>query len=257
MVLDRPSSSQSPGGPLHSRVRFIVGPLVAGLVATSPCAAQVGPDSASTFRAPNFRVSTTLILGGAPVLAASVLPFDQAIRDVFRGPGLQDSGVASGLAAASRELGEPWSIGIVGGATAAAWLAGNDEARDAGLHTLETIVATGLMVAGMKTLAGRARPHIDPGPYEYALTRGLRGAEFRSFPSGHTAQAFALAASLGGELSEHLEWSPGWLAPVLYTAASMTGLSRVYHDRHWGSDVVMGAAIGTLASRLIQSLHHD
>lgn len=256
MVLGRPPSSRSPGGPLFVRFRTTPWPTLVCLLSAIPAAGQVGSDSISGLRAPAFRVSTPYILGGAPTLAAAILPFDPSIRDAFRGPRLQNSGVASSLAAASRELGEPWTLGVVGGATAAAWLLGNDGARDAGLHTLETFVTTGLMVAGMKTLAGRARPHIDPGPYEYALTRGFRGAEFRSFPSGHTAQAFALAASLGGELSEHFDWSPRWLAPVLYGAASMTGLSRIYHDRHWGSDVVMGAAIGTLASRLIQRLHH-
>jgi len=41
--------------------------------------------------------------------------------------------------------------------------------------------------------------------------------------------------------------SPWIVGPVLYGGAAMVGLARMYDDKHWASDVVLGAGIGTLA----------
>lgn len=201
-------------------------------------------------------LSTPMVLTAGPLLSAALLPVDETIRSAFQAGVVQDSYALQDLAGGFRQLGEPITLGMVGGATALAWAMGEVHHRDAGFHTLQAFIAAGLVVTGMKTLAGRARPFRDPGPWEYAIGRGTRSHEFRSFPSGHTAQAFTLAASLTGELSEHLDWSPGWLRPTLCGAAAMTGISRMYDDRHWASDVVMGAVVGTLASRLVQRLNH-
>ncbi len=63
-----------------------------------------------------------------------------------------------------------------------------------------------------------------------------------SFPSGHTAAAFVTAGSLA--------YSYGWAAGIpAYVFASAVGISRVKEDRHWASDVVAGAFIGTYWAR--------
>jgi membrane-associated phospholipid phosphatase len=66
-------------------------------------------------------------------------------------------------------------------------------------------------------------------------------------PSGHTLAAFAAAAAVTSETSG---WWPAtrWvIGPVLFTGAGVTGLSRMYDNRHWASDVIVGAGIGTFA----------
>jgi len=66
----------------------------------------------------------------------------------------------------------------------------------------------------------------------------------RSFPSGHTASAFATATVLQAEL--------GWKAGVpAYAVATWVAASRVQTERHFLSDVVAGAAIGMLAGRAV------
>lgn len=69
---------------------------------------------------------------------------------------------------------------------------------------------------------------------------------FNSFPSGHTANAFAAAEWLR---TEYWNRSP-WIGIAGYAAAAGTGALRVYNNRHWVSDVVAGAAIGFISTRL-------
>lgn len=69
---------------------------------------------------------------------------------------------------------------------------------------------------------------------------------YNSFPSGHTATAFALAEWLRIEFSGV---SP-WIGVAGYAVASSVGVMRVMHNRHWVSDVVMGASIGFLCTNL-------
>jgi membrane-associated phospholipid phosphatase len=76
----------------------------------------------------------------------------------------------------------------------------------------------------------------------------LRGrpdlSDNKSFPSGHTSNAFALAAVA----ERHYGWKIG--APA-YLLAGVVGVSRLQQDRHWLSDVVGGATLGYLVGRTV------
>ncbi|MDD2576409.1 MAG: phosphatase PAP2 family protein, partial [Bacteroidales bacterium] len=82
-----------------------------------------------------------------------------------------------------------------------------------------------------KTFIGRERPD---------------GSEYVSFPSGHTATAFACAHLLH---KEYGELSP-WISVVGYSMATVTGVTRILNNRHWLSDVLFGAGIGILSTEL-------
>jgi undecaprenyl-diphosphatase len=63
-----------------------------------------------------------------------------------------------------------------------------------------------------------------------------------SFPSGHTTSAFTLAGSLA--------YSYGWVGGIPgYLAATSIAISRIRENRHWASDIVAGAFIGTYWAR--------
>ncbi len=66
-----------------------------------------------------------------------------------------------------------------------------------------------------------------------------------SFPSGHTASAFAGAELLKQEYGDQSIW----YSIAGYTAASATGIFRLYRNYHWFSDVVAGAGIGILSTK--------
>ena len=71
-----------------------------------------------------------------------------------------------------------------------------------------------------------------------------------SFPSGHTASTFATATVVHREL--------GWKAGVpAYAVAAWVAASRMHADRHYLSDVVMGATIGIMAGRAVTVGAHN
>jgi len=71
------------------------------------------------------------------------------------------------------------------------------------------------------------------------------GDNLRSFPSGHTANAFAAAEFMR---MEYKHVSP-WYGLAAYSVASATGTLRLMNNRHWFSDVVAGAGIGILSTK--------
>lgn len=84
-------------------------------------------------------------------------------------------------------------------------------------------------------------------PLKY-ITRVQRpdSSDYRSFPSGHTAEAFMAATFLHKEFgSKSIYYSI-----AAYTVASSVGLLRIANNRHWASDVLAGAALGILATNL-------
>jgi hypothetical protein len=72
-----------------------------------------------------------------------------------------------------------------------------------------------------------------------------------SFPSGHTAQAFASAEFMR---QEYKDISP-WYAVAGYAAATATGILRMYNNKHWLSDVVAGAGIGMASTKIAYWLY--
>ena len=67
-----------------------------------------------------------------------------------------------------------------------------------------------------------------------------------SFPSGHTATVFMTATMLHKEYGHK---SP-WISVGSYTCATLTGLTRQLNNKHWMSDVIVGAGIGILSVEL-------
>lgn len=84
-------------------------------------------------------------------------------------------------------------------------------------------------------------------------TKELRPDEgnLYSFPSGHTAQAFAAATFLSEEYKGRYPWMPY----VAYGMASTTGLLRMANNRHFIGDVLMGAGLGILSMKISYWTH--
>jgi membrane-associated phospholipid phosphatase len=92
------------------------------------------------------------------------------------------------------------------------------------------LVPVNLAVEGVKRVVNRARPD------------GEQKRSNASFPSSHAANAFALAVIL----------SRRWrrLTPLFVVLALAVGFARLYLNRHYPSDVIVGALLGSLLAWL-------
>jgi len=77
------------------------------------------------------------------------------------------------------------------------------------------------------------------------------GSNNHSFPSGHTAQAFLGAAMIQREYGQKSIWYP----VAAYTVATSVGVLRVLNNRHYTSDVFVGAGIGMLSVHIAYWTH--
>lgn len=89
----------------------------------------------------------------------------------------------------------------------------------------------GVTVTGVKTWTKVLRPD---------------GNSKNSFPSGHTAQAFASATLF----SDYFAQDNPWLKAAAYLTATGVGALRVMNNRHWVPDVVAGAGLGIVSAKL-------
>jgi membrane-associated phospholipid phosphatase len=220
-----------------------------------PAAAQsAAPPSKSL-----FTWQDAAVLGGAAIATAALAPLDLRIANRLRDSTVQENRFVGTLAAVVRDVATPWSVYIGVSMYAYGRLARDRKAADLGLHGTEAIAIGAVSGAVLKGFFGRERPYVKLDPFSYKVGRGFGGhgkEKYRSFPSGHTISAFAAAAAV---TSETRRWWPGsdkFIGPAMYGGATLAGISRIYHNRHWASDIMMGAAIGTMAGLKVVRYHH-
>ena len=130
---------------------------------------------------------------------------------------------------------------VFGGVWFAAKLAGNEEARWESLAMRRAIVLETLSSEVMKVAFRRKRP--GPGvPADHWGGGGL------SFPSGHTAAAFAIGTVFAESGDDKHR---AWRRVLGYGIGVATGYLRLDHDAHWLSDTVAGAALGIGAAKFV------
>ncbi len=134
-----------------------------------------------------------------------------------------------------------WLLAAVGMAACA----GRRGQRAAGRGIVAVAIAAAVANGPAKLLVRRRRPLRRSRPSLIRMPRST------SFPSGHSAAAFAFATGACEELPV--------LAPVLVPLAGAVAYSRVHTGVHYPSDVAAGAAIGIgsgiLAKRVPQWVH--
>jgi membrane-associated phospholipid phosphatase len=114
------------------------------------------------------------------------------------------------------------------------------------LTNLEVLAINGLLTDITKYIVGRQRPS------SYFGTRDEKKDAFKSFFSGHTSSAFAVGTSTAMMLSNEYPHKRGLIWISTYTIATLTGYYRIAADKHYTSDVFMGAIIGSAVGYLTQ-----
>jgi len=186
-------------------------------------------------------------LGFAAFSASSVILYtqDENIRDFFR----RNQSTATGEI--SKYGIEPWGSGLylvtlVGGMYIYGIAGHNPKTETAALLTGKAMVITGGFTLLFKAVTGRHRPGQDL-PANAALWEGpFNDFKYVSYPSGHTALAFSAATVLSSYYHEKT-----WVAVTSYSLATLVGVSRIYDDKHWASDVLGGAVLGFAIGKLV------
>lgn len=236
--------------------------VLAVCVATSPLRAQPQPEGgARDSLIPDSRLFVrrdAWMLAGFAGATVAMFPFDRRVTEWIRSERFLGNTTLHRVEHTLDFLGGPGPLLIGGALYVTGRLADMPRAAHLAVHTTEAVLV-GIVTAGsLKMLLGRARPRVtaDTNPADFGFARGFRGDDYQSFPSGHASVSFAVAASVTAETAA---WWPGarWVVgPALYGGAALVGLSRMYDDKHWASDVVMGAAIGTFAGLKTVRFNH-
>lgn len=141
-------------------------------------------------------------------------------------------------------LGHPLvTLGIGGALYGAGMMRRDEELAQTGRLAVQAVLVAEAATLALKVGVGRERPDGDEDAWSF---RPLAlEDDHDSFPSAHTSGAFALASVLSQRSTR--PYAP-WL---YYGLASLVGLSRVYDEDHWASDVAVGALVGELSGRLL------
>ena len=102
----------------------------------------------------------------------------------------------------------------------------------------------------LKFSFGRSRPYTGAGPFDFHPF-SFEGDDFLSLNSGHTGLAFSLSTVLAANIK------PTGLKILAFIPAFLTGISRVYDNEHWASDVFLGAFIGYFMGKFVTELHNN
>lgn len=208
-------------------------------------------------REPLFSGEDLLWLGGFAAGAAALAPLDVYVAREIQDSIPQANRVLRFSAGAFRILGFPGTLAITGGLYAGGLLLDGPGVAAAGLHATEAVLIAEAATFLAKGLVGRARPFLDPAaPFDVRLGRGFTHDRYQAFPSGHTSAAFATASALTTEIGYRAPAMKTWSGVVMYSAATLVGVSRMYHNAHWTTDVLVGAALGTFAGWKVVRYHH-
>ena len=124
----------------------------------------------------------------------------------------------------------------------------NEKIERTALLAAESFLVSGLFSTIIKVGVGRHRPNKDNNSSQYD---GFSTSN-KSFPSGHTTTAFAIATVVANEYED-----VPLAAPLAYGVATLAGLSRINDNQHWASDVFFGAVLGYFTSKTILKLHSN
>jgi len=224
--------------------------LLAALIFLQPSLLQAGEDrtdilwhdvrhfmgvSGALLRSPFTSTAAQWQQAGMALSAVLVLtPLDREIRTFSRN---NQSPFNDKLFYLDHLYGMPYSLALPAAIYGVGFLSRQTAVRLTGLRAAEAFLWAGGLNYMLKTLIGRRRPDAGDSPYFFKPFQWTDDT-YQSFASGHAAVTFAVSTVLAKSV-ENVYWKVSW-----YGAAALVAGARVYHNRHWLTDVCMGALLG-------------
>jgi membrane-associated phospholipid phosphatase len=231
--------------------------LPSGARAQAELSPKAKADSAKT-PAPLFTTRDFVIAGAFGAGMVAMFPLDKRLAKHLTNPGAQANKFFRNASTGVEWIASPGPY-FIGGALYAVGRIGHfQRVADLGWHGTEAVLVADVVTYALKGINGRSRPFVsnDTNPHDYKFLKGFGDGNRQSFPSGHATSAFAAAAAVTAETGSWWPKSTWVVGPLMYGGATMVGLSRMYHNKHWASDVVLGAAIGTFSGQKIVQYSH-
>jgi len=204
-----------------------------------------------------FTYRDAILAGGFTVLTVAMFPLDENVARQIR----QDStfnGFTQKSAVGFETIAAPGAYVIGGSLYIFGRLARRPDLTDFAWHGTEALLLANGVTSFLKGTLGRSRPFVsnDTNPRDFRFGGGFGSSDRQSFPSGHTTTAFAAASAVTSEIRRLHPKALPYVATVMYGGATLVGLSRMYHNKHWASDVVLGAAVGTFSGLKVVRYSH-
>ena len=142
-----------------------------------------------------------------------------------------------------------YTLAVCGALYGYGLLAKNRKLESTALLAAESYVLASVFVRIPKTLLGRQRPNDNPDVTPFNFKGPFNGD---GFPSGHTIAVFSVASVIANQYQETV-----WIPALSYSIATLIGLSRIYDNRHWTSDVFAGAVMGIAIGNMVCPRNKD
>lgn len=184
-------------------------------------------------------INTAVVLG----IGGGLMALDASIRDFIQGD--VRGGTSNDAADLVRDFGDTKTLFMGLGATyVGAELIGDEQLQETALLATESLVLAAALGVGIKWFTQRDRPATgksptswDPFSFDETNT---------SFVSGHAINAFTVASVISSEYGDRY-----FIGPAAYGIATLTSFSRLNDNRHWASDVFVGAAVGYFVGKMV------
>lgn len=201
-------------------------------------------DGISTFTSPlKFNSNDWIKTGAVIITTATLMPLDDGIRKEMSKNHDNTKDKITDFGNAYGNLITPVVVG--GGFYSYGLFFKDGYTLETGRMIFEAVLFSGIITNITKVISGRSRPYTERGPYFFNMFTLSEGS--LSFPSGHTTVAFAMSSVLSNRIHNI------YATIGLYSLSTLTALSRIYYDKHWASDVVLGSAIGYFVGDCISS----
>ena len=150
--------------------------------------------------------------------------------------------------------GGPYEIGVLVALGSYGYIFKNEKMRTTTLLATQAYITGTLLETTVKYLTGRTRPSTY-GSNEEAEPRFrgpfAKGVRNSSFPSGHATLAFSAATVYAMEYKKTI-----WVPILAYSAATLISASRITENKHWTTDIFVGAVLGYLNGRHVVNNYH-
>jgi membrane-associated phospholipid phosphatase len=209
-------------------------------------AQRLGGESVDLIATPlqieNGNIFITLGVAGAVAITYS---FDKQIQEKLTA---RPNKSLSKAADAGSLIGDPYlHLGFAALIYGGAIMADSAKWKETGEMIGEALILADAATVIIKESSGRGRPGVTSSKSDFKPF-GFK-KDYDSLPSMHTSSSFALASVLAATSESFI------MKTAYYGAAAFVGFSRLYKNKHWASDVLLGAALGELCGRVVTSYH--